>query len=43
MASSLSASVSAELTDATYIKLAVSLCVPIILYVVLLVATKKMR
>jgi len=41
--SGLSASVSAELTSATYIKLAISLCVPIILYVFLLVVTRNMR
>ena len=43
MASAISASVQAELTQDTYIKLAISLCVPLIVYVVLLVATKKYR
>jgi len=39
----LSASVDASLTNDTYIKLAIALSVPLILYVGLLVATKGMR
>jgi hypothetical protein len=39
----LSASVQAELTADTYIKLALALSFPLVLYVVLLVVTKNMR
>lgn len=39
----LSASVSADLTNETYIKLAVALSIPILLYVFLLVLTKGIR
>lgn len=39
----LSAAVSADLTNDTYIKLAIALSVPILLYVFLLVATKNLR
>lgn len=39
----LGASVTVNLTSDTYTKLAISLAVPLILYVVLLVVTKNMR
>lgn len=38
-----SANIDVQLTADTYIKLAFSLCVPIVLYVVLLVMTKEIR
>lgn len=43
MAAPISASVQAELTNDTYIKLALSLTIPLVVYVILLVLTKKMR
>lgn len=43
MASGLSAAVTAELTADTYIKLAMALSFPLVLYVFLLVVTKKYR
>jgi len=41
--SGLSAAVSADLTNDTYIKLAIALSVPLLLYVFLLVVTKNLR
>lgn len=43
MAAPIAASVQADLTNETYIKLALSLTIPLVVYVVLLVLTKKMR
>ena len=43
MATGLTAAIEADLTNDTYIKLALALSFPILLYVVLLVVTKKMR
>lgn len=39
----LSARINADLTNETYVKLALAISFPLILYVVLLVATKGMR
>ncbi|HLP06064.1 MAG TPA: hypothetical protein VK152_11615 [Paludibacter sp.] len=39
----LSASVQANLTDDTYIKLALSITIPLVVYVLLLVMTKRYR
>jgi len=41
--SSISATIDTRLTPETYIGLAISLSIPLILYVVLLVVTKDMR
>jgi len=39
----ITASVNADLTNETYIKLAIALSVPILLYVFLLIITKNLR